>query len=261
MSVRYTATARMEAPAVREAANPPRREPSGAISTGRGPREAAPWRDKVELRLDNRQVFFLFFGSAVVACMLFVLGVLVGKRIESRGQAEAPRLQDPLAVLDQAHQPSAAVAAGDSHELTFPSTLMPAPKAAKPVAVHASAVLPRPATSTRSPAVPSSPLAPPLPPRLAAALKAATPTPPPASVDPSKVKGKFTLQIKTFPTSEEANTFAESYPGAFVIATDIPGKGTTYRVRYGNYASFKEAAAAKESFEKQHNMLALVAAR
>ena len=33
------------------------------------------WRDKIELRLDNRQVFFLFFGSAVVACMLFVLGV------------------------------------------------------------------------------------------------------------------------------------------------------------------------------------------
>jgi hypothetical protein len=47
------------------------------------------WREKVEVKLDNRQVFFLFFGSAVVACMLFVLGVMVGKRIESRGQADA----------------------------------------------------------------------------------------------------------------------------------------------------------------------------
>jgi hypothetical protein len=34
-----------------------------------------------------------------------------------------------------------------------------------------------------------------------------------------------------------------------------------YRVRFGNYASFKDAAAAKETFEKQHNMIALVAAR
>ena len=68
---------------------------------------------KIEVKLDNRQVFFLFFGSAVVACMLFVLGVMVGKRIESRGQAEAPVLADPLAALDRAHQPPPGVAAPD----------------------------------------------------------------------------------------------------------------------------------------------------
>ncbi len=34
-----------------------------------------------------------------------------------------------------------------------------------------------------------------------------------------------------------------------------------YRVRYGNFGSFKEAATAKDNFEKQHNMIALVAAR
>jgi hypothetical protein len=53
-------------------------------------RHVERWRDKLELRLDNRQVFFLFFGSAVVACMLFVLGVMVGKRIESRGRRHHP---------------------------------------------------------------------------------------------------------------------------------------------------------------------------
>ena len=70
MTVRYTAIQGMEDPALRDV-----------------DRNAERWRDKIELRLDNRQVFFLFFGSAVVACMLFVLGVMVGKRIESRGQA------------------------------------------------------------------------------------------------------------------------------------------------------------------------------
>ena len=85
-------------------------------------RNVERWREKIEVKLDNRQVFFLFFGSAVVACMLFVLGVMVGKRIESRGQADAPVLQDPLAALDRAHQPPPGVAAPDP-QLTFPSTL------------------------------------------------------------------------------------------------------------------------------------------
>jgi hypothetical protein len=247
----------MEQPAPREAANdtwkgePARSRPAPGspahIDVGR-------WREKVELRLDNRQVFFLFFGSAVVACMLFVLGVMVGKRIESRGQAEAPQMQDPLAALDRAHQPPVGVAAPESHELTFPSTLMGAPKAAKPAVAH---VAPPHAPSAPKPAAPPA-AAKPVAPKPVAVV-APKPAAPPA--DPAKVKGKFTLQIRTFDSADEANTFARTYPGAFIIPTDVPGKGTTYRVRYGNFASFKEATAAKESFEKQHNMLALVAAR
>ena len=109
MTVRYTAIDSMEESALRDV-----------------DRNAERWRDKIELRLDNRQVFFLFFGSAVVACMLFVLGVMVGKRIESRGQAAAPELQDPLAALDRAHKPAAGVAA-PAPQLTFPNTLIAPP--------------------------------------------------------------------------------------------------------------------------------------
>src|SRR5687767_15951623 len=64
-------------------------------------RDVERWKDKIEVRLDNRQVFFLFFGSALVACLLFVLGVIVGKRLESRGKAVAPEIEDPLALLDK----------------------------------------------------------------------------------------------------------------------------------------------------------------
>ena len=35
----------------------------------------------------------------------------------------------------------------------------------------------------------------------------------------------------------------------------------TYRVRYGNFPTFKDATSAKDSFEKQHGTIALVAAR
>jgi hypothetical protein len=107
-------------------------------------RNAERWRDKIEVRLDNRQVFFLFFGSAVVACMLFVLGVMVGKRIESRGQAASPDLQDPLGALDRAHAP-AAVAVPPMPPLTFPNTLITSsPKPAKPAKLALAATAPAP---------------------------------------------------------------------------------------------------------------------
>src|SRR5260370_19500936 len=78
MSLRYTAEATMDEPALRDVER---------------------WKDKIEVLLDNRQVFFLFFGSALVACMLFMLGVSVRKRIESRRRADAPEIADPLALL------------------------------------------------------------------------------------------------------------------------------------------------------------------
>jgi hypothetical protein len=246
------------------------------------------WRDKIELRLDNRQVFFLFFGSAVVACMLFVLGVMVGKRIESRGQAQAPELSDPLAALDRAHavpamsapaSPAVSPAIVPQQPLAFPSTLMvgslsPKPAASKPAAkpvarpvVAAPPAIPRTvalvqkpapapaAPKAQAPVVAVTPAAPkPLPPAI-------TPPAPAASADAAKVKGKFTLHLSTFATAEEANLFVKRYPGAFVVAGDVAGKGMTYRVRYGNFASYKDATAAKENFEKQHNTIALVAAR
>jgi DedD protein len=229
------------------------------------------WRDRIELRLDNRQVFFLFFGSAIVASMLFVLGVMVGKRIESRGQAQAPELSDPLAALDRAQMPPPSVPppAPQQQQLAFPNTLIagasvPKPVvAAKPVAKPAA---PKPLPPAAAPAAPklalaakpaAAPAAPkPLPPAVLA--PAAPPTSPP---DPAKAKGKYTLHLSTFATAEEANLFMKRYPGAFVVAGDVPGKGMTYRVRYGNFASYKEATAAKESFERQHNTIALVAAR
>jgi cell division septation protein DedD len=248
------------------------------------------WHDRIELKLDNRQVFFLFFGSAVVACMLFVLGVMVGKRIESRGQADAAPLADPLAALDRARQPPPGVAAPT--ELSFPSRLIkaaaPAPKPVKhePIKLAKAAPTPEPALTPAPkplaaapkplPAAPKPLAATPKP--LAAAPKplaaapkplAAAPKPlaaapaatPAAATDGAKPHGKFTLQLSTFATAGDAAVFAQSYPGAFVISGEVPGKGTAYRVRYGNFASYKEATAAKESFEKQHNMIALIAAR
>ena len=246
MSLRYTAVAGMDGPPLEDV-----------------DQNVERWREKIEVKLDNRQVFFLFFGSAVVACMLFVLGVMVGKRIESRGQADAPVLQDPLAALDRAHQPPPGVAAPDP-QLTFPSTLGGAPRA-KGAGAHTLSTLPKvlpkaPAVAKVIPAPKPVAVAKPIPaPKPIAVAKPAPAVAPP--VNPAKAKGKYTLQLSTFTTSADAAAFVQKYPGAFVIAADVPGKGMTYRVRLGNYGSYKDAVAAKDSFEKQHSTIALIAAR
>ena len=61
-------------------------------------RDLDRWKDKVELQLDGRQIFFLFFGSAICACLIFVLGVVVGKRMEAHASAQVQGpAEDPLA--------------------------------------------------------------------------------------------------------------------------------------------------------------------
>ena len=199
--------------------------------------------------------------------MLFVLGVMVGKRIESRGQAEAPVLQDPLAALDRAHQPPPGVAAPDP-QLTFPSTLgLGGAPRLKGSSAHTLSALPKVLPKAPAPkpiavapkpvAVAPKPVA--VAPKPIAAAKPAPAVAPP--VDPAKAKGKYTLQLSTVATSADADALVQKYPGAFVIAADVPGKGMVYRVRLGNYGSYKDAVAAKESFEKQHSTIALIAAR
>lgn len=67
-------------------------------------REPELYKDKVEVSLDGRQIFYLFFGGAVLVGMVFVLGVMVGRRVESRSHVDrldhAQGTRDPLAALD-----------------------------------------------------------------------------------------------------------------------------------------------------------------
>lgn len=266
-------------------------------------RDVERWKDKIEIRLDNRQVFFLFFGSALVACLLFILGVVVGKRLESRGRAASPEIEDPLALLDRI-----AATPGVSEEgLTFPKTLIQSgtkPKAArgeraqavpppvqKPARAEEAQVegLARAADVTENPALPPkvapvaekpapTPAAPqatrPEPVREAVAKperQAGAPEEAPArgaeapkSTKPEpEAKGKFTLQLASFQSREEAEAFMGKFAGesAFLVSSDIPGKGVWFRVRLGNYATSEAAMQAKAEFERKHHQIAYVAPR
>lgn len=59
-------------------------------------------KDKVDFSLDNRQVFFLFFGLSVVGCFVFALGVMVGRRDAPGDHAPAvARAEAAQRVLDE----------------------------------------------------------------------------------------------------------------------------------------------------------------
>jgi septal ring-binding cell division protein DamX len=67
-------------------------------------RESELYRDKIEVSLDGRQIFYLFFGGAVIVGLVFVLGVMIGRRVEARGhvgRAQTAAETDPLAALDR----------------------------------------------------------------------------------------------------------------------------------------------------------------
>jgi cell division protein FtsN len=321
---------------------------SGATMDQRGLRDVERWRDKIEVRLDNRQVFFLFFGSALVACLLFVLGVVVGKRLESRGRAVTPEVEDPLALLDKVAttprptqtpavtfpqalfggknaqngvkktelkltdpratdssksepgkvaetgkptetaknaEPSQAASATPDKAATKangklsalldskpaepakPAEAKAAPTVGKPVAAADLARVPKPAPTVSTPtkaAVAAGPVAQPSVDTAPAPSKnVPIPVIGAAATDSAKGKVHFTLQLSSFQDRGEAEAFAAKFGSekTYLVASEIPGKGTWYRVRVGDFATSKDAFAGKLAFEKKHGVIAYVAQR
>jgi pyruvate/2-oxoglutarate dehydrogenase complex dihydrolipoamide acyltransferase (E2) component len=117
-------------------------EPSALPGGAGSEREAAA-------PLDGRQIFFLFIGSALCACLIFAAGVVCGRRVERRAVAAAQTtaVTDPLAVLDEI--------ANAEEALTFHRALLDRP-AGRPRAGEAGAE-PDPAAGSRKPMGPPKP--------------------------------------------------------------------------------------------------------
>jgi cell division septation protein DedD len=212
-------------------------------------REMHKWTDKVELSLDNRQIFILFFGLSVVGCFVFALGVMVGRRVEWGGAAESTPTE-PLAALD----------AGMDDELTFAAGLRePAPIAAPAAAIAADGAAAGP-TDAAGAGAPDPAMAKPD----AKAGKSDKSVLASGAVQPGaadEAGKKFTLQMKAFARSEEAEAFAAPLRGnghdVRVEATEIKGR-VWHRVRLGSFETWEEGISAKESFEKSEHMIAYV---
>lgn len=230
-------------------------------------RDLERWKDQVELSLDGRQIFFLFFGSAVAACVIFVAGVFVGKRIEQHAVgATQVTAEDPLAVLDRL---------GTSDEddgLTYHEALIRGDHQGRRMEARAhanrSAAVEAAATKAESKpeAKPSEPSPRPAP---RESLKTALAEQPAAATTavtepPTAQKGdeRYTLHLLAFADKSEAEGFLRRLQGSgykpAMAASEVPGRGTFYRVRVGDFPSRKAALEAKTQFEKKQRIVAYV---
>ncbi|MCY1023747.1 SPOR domain-containing protein [Pyxidicoccus sp. MSG2] len=75
--------------------------------------------------------------------------------------------------------------------------------------------------------------------------------------------GAFTLQISSFPDRQEAERFAARLRGdgyaPYILAAEVPGRGTWYRVRMGSFATKDDASRYQSDFKRETKLDAFVA--
>jgi cell division septation protein DedD len=213
-------------------------------------REMHKWKDKIELSLDNRQIFFLFFGLSVVGCFVFALGVMTGRRVDWEPEGEVAALAEPsLAALEADLGLTFPDGLGESMAGTLPPTRDPD----VPPRREGDAAAVPPAAAVPVAAAQNAPEAP------APTLAAAAPTA--ESPAPRTGPRVFTLQMKAFSRADEAEAFADKLRrngrDVRVEPADIRGR-TWHRVRLGRFSDWNEALAAKTEFEKAEHVIAYV---
>ena len=204
-------------------------------------------RGEMSLSLDNRQVVGLSIGCLVVIGAIFVLGVVVGKKLSNSGvDANSP---DLLAALDRkASEPKSAPLTFQD-ELTVKTEPKPEPASSpSPTPVQAQAT-PAP-TSARTSPQPSS-----------FDIKSALTRAQRKILEPAS-KGSFTLQLSSSPNRSDAEKVAARLKdkgySPYVVASDVPGKGTWYRVRMGRFSNKDAASNYLHSFHRDTKLQAFV---
>jgi septal ring-binding cell division protein DamX len=274
-------------------------------------------KEKLDVSLDNRQIVSLLIAGIVVMGAVFVLGVVVGKKLAGNAQtAAAPDLlsaldanaqalqqaratESPLTFQDELTRRSGSEQPPPSKPTTVtvamppPPAPKPEPKPAEPAPEPASEPAPEP-TATPEPldapvAVAQAPA-----PKPAPEPKPAAPEPKPAptsgKVVPASVPtrttspesglkeafarasqrpteaapgGDFTLQISAFQSRSEADRFAARLRdrgyAPYILAAEVPRKGTWYRVRMGSFKTREAAARYLADFQRETHIQAFVA--
>jgi len=233
-------------------------------------RSVESFKDKIEIKLDERQVFYLFFGAAAIVTLVFVLGIMVGRRVESRAIVKGDVASDPLAALDRLEY-------GMHDELDFPealrgkegvtfgevdATLLKRTQLEKKVHKAQAKLEEEKQGKLDALALQSAKekikgkdaLA------KVEALEASLEKEAPAKNE--KSHKRFTLQIGSFQDKGEADAFFRTLAGSaykpYMVEADVPGKGTYFRVRVGSYQDFEEALKAKAAFEESQHVIAYV---
>ncbi len=221
-------------------------------------RETELYKDKIEVSLDGRQIFYLFFGGAVIVGLVFVLGVMVGRRVEARGHIERAHVEaavDPLAALDHLEGGNGLSFQGALRGTQSPATT----EVEKKIAELAPAEKKK--TNRQDAEVAKPEPKPEAKPEKTEKLEKPEKAEKAEKSDKPEKKTKFTLQLSSFKDKDEAQAFLDQMKAsgysASMTKADVDGK-QYYRVRMGTYSSVEAANDAKAEFEKSSKKSALV---
>ena len=224
-------------------------------------REMHKWKDKVELSLDNRQIFFLFFGLSVVGCFVFALGVMVGRRVEFDPEGQVATLAgDSLELLEGQGEGEDAAQLSFKEGLQQPATIglpetrdpdAPLPTEGEDETTEGEAEQAKAGDKIKTDRKAKD-----------KAKKGEETLASVTAVPEVDLKGKkFTLQMKAFSRKEDAEAFANrlranGHP-VRVESHEVKGR-LWHRVRLGAFDEWAEGLAAKDKFEKSEKVIAYV---
>lgn len=243
-----------------------------------------------EIQLNGKQLVFLFMAATIVAVVIFLCGVMVGRGVPTQLAGSAPgtlgqAAVDPTAAAQQPSSPLPVASTGSAsatgqETLTYPTllgdpnppeeTLTPPIETAAPVAAPAAVAL-RPAPAPVPAVVKSAPVAlrpAAVPPPVVAKAAPAAPRPAVALARPiaapvapaataaadvtlSEPAGSgFVVQVAAVRQRAEANTIARRL-GTKGYPAFVTTAGANFRVRVGKYTDRREAESIAGRLEKE----------
>ena len=206
-----------------------------------------------EILLNGKQLVFLFMASTVVAVVIFLCGVMVGRGVRAQRptlEAAVEAATDPTSGASSAVPlaPAAAVTTNApvaaQETLTYPSRL----EGQEPVVEKLKVAPPKPADIVKPPvakAEPSKPVAPPT----AAKTSASS-----ATLAGEPAGTGFVVQVAAVNDRREAETIAtrlagKGYPS--FVTTPPKGAARMFRVRIGKYPTRREAETIAARLQKE----------
>ena len=205
-----------------------------------------------EIQLNGKQLVFMFMAVTVVAVVIFLCGVMVGRGVRAPRAIEAADAAteapiDPTASVQTPAPPSTDGAssspASSQERLTYAdrlSTTTPPPETLKdPGAQEARAQEVKPASAVKAPVAEP----PPVTPAVKTTKSAANDT-----------AGGFVVQVAAVKERSEADTIAKrlkskGFPS--FVTSPSAGAASVYRVRVGKYSDRHEAESIARRLEKE----------
>jgi cell division protein FtsN len=205
-----------------------------------------------EFHLDGKQMVFLFMASTVVAVVIFLCGVMVGRGVRanknaetveaaagvfSGDAAEAPAANGGEPARSETGAPSTAAAATDSARLDAPAVTAEKPAEGEaPQPVDETAPQPAAEAPARTPVAPLKP----------------TKAPADAASDREPAGARFSVQVSSGKThaAAEAQVNELKAKGFDSFMVPMPAGKSGFRVRVGKFKTMSEARAAKERLQK-----------